>query len=174
MPETTWWHYSVLGTDIKFSKEFSHSVLHPQMPNSVPANCRVLAKGGAALQAFVSFARGQMWPSTSHVCFWGTYTSPTPVLSLPLRKAVGGDNMLEKKQCALQKPAQSGGSICKAHAGHRRTTVSGVATLPSVTICLVLSTLEGPLPLSSPKLSRPKHESWSYCTIKNSELWLSL
>lgn len=50
----------MLGNDIKFSKEISHSVLHPQMPNSVLANCRVLAKGGEASQAFDSFARGQM------------------------------------------------------------------------------------------------------------------
>lgn len=50
----------MLGTDIQFSEEISRSVLHPQMPNSVPANCRVLAKGGEAVEAFVSFARGQM------------------------------------------------------------------------------------------------------------------
>lgn len=101
----------MLGTDIKFSKEISRSVLHPQMPNSVPANCRVLAKGGEASRAFVSFARGQMCllVTTLHAAcliLRDTHITNTyefPILVITGRRGVG--SMLEK-QCALHKMAQ--------------------------------------------------------------------
>lgn len=107
MPQTTWWHYSMLGTDIQFSKEISRSVLHPQMPNSVPANCRVLAKGGEAWQAFVSFSRGQMCllVITFHVpslILRGTHINNTYAFPVPEITGRGGGSMLAK-QCALQK-----------------------------------------------------------------------
>lgn len=96
----------MLGTDIQFSKEISRSVLHPQMPNSVPANCRVLAKGGEAIQAFVSFSKGQMCllVITLHVAsliLRGTHITNT-AFPIPEITGWGGGSMLAK-QCALQK-----------------------------------------------------------------------
>lgn len=79
------------------------------MPNSVPANCRVLAKGGEAVQAFVSFARGQMCllVITLHVAslilrgthITNTYAFPISVIT----GQVGGGSSMLAKQCALQK-----------------------------------------------------------------------
>lgn len=179
MPQTTWWHYSMLGTDIQFSKEISRSVLHPQMPNSVPANCRVLAKGGEAWQAFVSFSRGQMCllVITFHVLsliLRGTHINNTYAFPVPEITGRGGGSMLAK-QCALQK---KNGSVRREHMqGSYRTQKDQGLRGGYATICYILPDLFWawwPPPPSPPMPFRPEPGTCSDYIIRNSQLWLWL
>lgn len=115
--------------------------------------------------------------SVSHIAclFWrGTCIANTYAFPSPLRTGLGEESVLEK-QCAhqKQKSALVRREHMKAHPGHRRTKVSGWLCCHLLQSAQFAQCLVSP-PSASPVLFRHNLGTWSYHTIKNSELWLWL